>query len=162
MPPDPARAQRDLDSPAPSRAAVLGHPIHPMLVPFPLAFLTGAFLTDLAFWATGDGFWARVSLWLVGSGAVTGLAAGAVGAVDYMGVPRASALGLGKLHAASNVAAIVLALASWLLRLGDPAAAVLPLGLVLSALVAAILGVTGWAGGELAYRYRIGVTERGA
>ncbi len=49
----------------PSRAAVVGHPIHPVFVPFPLAFLVGALLTDLAYWWTADPFWGRASLWLV-------------------------------------------------------------------------------------------------
>jgi uncharacterized membrane protein len=159
MSPDPTLSLRDADAPAPSRAAILGHPIHPMLVPYPLTFLTTALATDLAFWATGGGFWAQASLWLIGAGVVTGLAAGAVGAVDYFGIPRARAVAMGHLHAAGNVAALLLALVNWLLRLGDPAAAVLPWGVLLSVLVAALLGVTGWAGGELSYRHRVGVTE---
>lgn len=156
---DPPGRRASEDAPAPSKAAILGHPIHPMLIPFPLAFLTGALLTDLAFWATSDGFWARASLWLLGAGLVTGLVAGAVGAIDYFGVPRARQVRMGHVHALGNVAALALALVNWLWRLGDPLEAVLPLGLVLSLLVAALLGVTGWAGGELSYRHRVGVTE---
>lgn len=151
-------ARRD-DAPAPSRAAIFGHPVHPMLVPFPLAFLVGALLADLGFWATADVFWARASAWLLGVGLLTGLAAGAVGAIDYFGVPRANALRIGRVHAYGNVVALALALANWILRLGGPADAILPTGLVLSLLTAAVLGVTGWAGGELSYRHRIGVTE---
>ena len=76
----------------PSTAAVLGHPIHPMLVPFPLAFLVGALATDLAASATRDPFWSRASAWLLGAGAVTGVLAGAVGSIDYLhGPPRARA-----------------------------------------------------------------------
>src|SRR3546814_6826582 len=67
-------AHRHTD-PAPSTAAIRGHPIHPMLIPFPLAFLVGVLLTDLAYWATSDPFWARASLWLVGAGVVSGLVA---------------------------------------------------------------------------------------
>ena len=48
-----------------SRASVGGHPIHPMLVPFPIAFLIGGFASDLVFWSNGDPFWARAALWLV-------------------------------------------------------------------------------------------------
>ena len=54
---------------------------------------------------------------------------------------------------------MVLALVSLLLRIGNPAGAVLPGGLVLSFIIVAILLVTGWMGGELAYRYKIGVIE---
>ena len=159
MSPDPISSVCDGDAPAPSRAAIMGHPIHPMLIPYPLTFLTTALATDLTFWATGGGFWAQASLWLIGAGVVTGVAAGAVGAIDYFGIPRARAVAMGHLHAAGNVAALVLSLVNSLLRLGDPAAAVLPWGVLLSVLITAVLGVTGWAGGELSYRHRVGVTE---
>src|SRR6185437_5872905 len=51
-----------------STAKVGSHPLHPMLIPFPVAFLVAAFVTDLAFIGTGDGFWARASMWLIGAG----------------------------------------------------------------------------------------------
>lgn len=147
---------RSLD-PAPSTAAVAGHPIHPMLIPFPVAFLVGVLASDLAYWGTADPFWARASLWLVGAGVVMGALAGVFGAADFFTISRARQHGIGWIHALGNVTALVLSLVSWLVRLDDPAAAVLPWGLVLSAVVAALLGVTGWAGGELSYRHRIGV-----
>jgi uncharacterized membrane protein len=112
--------------------------------------------SDLAFWATEDPFWARVSLWLVGAGLLTGLAAAAVGFVDFITIARVRELRAAWVHFIGNATAIALAAVSWILRLPDPAAAVLPGGLVLSAIIAAILGVTGWYGGELSYRYRVG------
>ena len=45
----------------PSTAAIMGHPIHPMLIPFPVAFLNAAVATDLAARSTGDPFWSRAS-----------------------------------------------------------------------------------------------------
>jgi Predicted membrane protein (DUF2231) len=56
---------------------------------------------------------------------------------------------------------LLLAAVSWLLRLSDPAAAVLPWGLALSAVTVGLLLVTGWTGGELAYRHMVGVTGHG-
>jgi uncharacterized membrane protein len=144
---------------APSTAAILGHPIHPMLVPFPLAFLVGVLLTDLAYWATADPFWARASLWLVGAGVVAGAVASIAGMIDFFTIQRAREHAMGWVHFLGNTTALALSLVNWLLRVDDPAAAVLPWGLVLSLVVAGILGVTGWAGGELSYRHRIGVTR---
>lgn len=120
---------------------------------------SGALLTGLAFWATGDVFWTRASPWLLGVGLVTGSVAGAVGAIDYFGVPCARHARMGHVHALGNAAALALALVNWLWRLSDPLEGVLSLGLVPSLLGAALLGVTGWAGGELFYRHRVGVTE---
>lgn len=147
---------RHLD-PAPSTAAIRGHPIHPMLVPFPLAFLVGALLTDLAYWLTIDPFWARASLWLIGAGVLSGAVAALFGLIDYVTIRRAREHILGWIHFLGNATALVLSLVNWLLRPDEPAAAILPWGLLLSAIVASILGVTGWAGGELSYRHRIGV-----
>ena len=64
----------------PSNVAILGHPIHPMLIPYPVAFLTSVVATDLAARATKDSFWARASSVLTAAGIVSGLVAGAVGA----------------------------------------------------------------------------------
>ena len=142
---------------APSTAAILGHPIHPMLVPFPLAFFVGVLLTDLAYWATADAFWARASLWLVGAGVVAGAAAAIAGMLDFFSIQRAREHAMGWVHFLGNAAALALSLVNWLLRVDEPAAAILPWGLVLSLVVTGILAVTGWAGGELSYRHRIGV-----
>ena len=62
----------DLSRGVRSTASIAGHPIHLMLVPFPIAFLVATLATDLVFWGTGDVFWARVSVWLVGAGVVMG------------------------------------------------------------------------------------------
>jgi uncharacterized membrane protein len=142
---------------APSTATIMGHPIHPMLVPFPLAFLVGVLLTDLAYWGTDDAFWARASLWLVGAGVVAGAVASIAGMVDFFTIQRAREHAMGWVHFLGNATALALSLVNWLLRVDDPATAVLPWGLVLSLVVAGILAVTGWAGGELTYRHRIGV-----
>lgn len=144
-----------------STAAIGGHPIHPMLVPFPIAFLVGTLVTDLAFWGTSDPFWARASAWLVGAGVVMGLLAAVFGFIDFVTIERARRGSTGWVHALGNLLAVGLSFVSLLLRIGDAKAGILPGGLVLSAIVVAILLVTGWMGGELAYRFKIGVIEDG-
>ncbi len=139
-----------------SRAAIGGHPLHPMLIPFPIAFLVTALLTDVVFWRTGNAFWAQASFWLVAAGVVTGLVAAVPGLIDFLGIGRVRELGMAWVHASGNVAAVGLSLVSMLIRWNDPAAGVLPWGLLLSLIVAAVLGVTGWIGGEMSYRHGIG------
>ena len=109
----------------------------------------------------GDPFWARASLWLVGTGLLTGLAAAAAGLTDFLTVARVRELRAAWIHLIGNVAALALAAISWLIRLPDAADAALPAGILLSIITAAILGVTGWYGGELSYRHKIGVIEEG-
>lgn len=140
-----------------SRASINGHPIHPMLIAFPIAFLVGTLASDAAFWWTADPFWARASLWLAGAGLVMGLLAAVFGLVDFIAIRQVHSMTAGWVHFLGNAVALLLTLWNVLHRLGDPVAGVLPLGIILSAIVVAILGVTGWLGGELSYRHRIGV-----
>lgn len=141
-----------------STAAISGHPIHPALVPFPIAFLIGAFLSDLAYWSTADTFWAQGSLWLVGTGVVTGGLAATFGLTDFLTIHRAREHVDGWVHFIGNVFVLVLGLINWALRLELSDQAVLPWGLVISALTTGILTITAWYGGELTFRHMIGVT----
>jgi uncharacterized membrane protein len=145
------------DSGVTSTVAIAGHPFHPLLVTFPIAFLVGAAGTDIGYWLTGDAFWARASIWLIGSGFISGLVAAATGLSDFLRIARVRKRSAGWLHLIGNVAALLLTLVNWILRFNDPAAAILPVGIVLSVLVSTILGVTGWYGAELSYRHKVGV-----
>jgi uncharacterized membrane protein len=144
----------------PSTAAVAGHPIHPMVVPYPIAFLTTALVTDVAARRTGDPFWTRASGLLLGAGIATGLAAGLIGAIDYFTIRRAREKPAGRLHAYGNVAALGLAAVNLAARGRDedgPSAS----DLALTAATAALVGVTGWMGAELSYRHMVGVAGHG-
>jgi FtsP/CotA-like multicopper oxidase with cupredoxin domain/uncharacterized membrane protein len=145
----------------PPTAAIGGHPLHPTLVPLPIGLLVGALGADLGAWWTGDPFFARAALWLTASGVGLGALAALPGLVDFLTIQRARVHRIGWVHALGNAAVLLLAMVSWLLRLGDPAAAVLPWGLALSTLTVGLLLVTGWTGGELAYRHLVGVTGHG-
>ncbi|MEX0655082.1 MAG: DUF2231 domain-containing protein [Phycisphaeraceae bacterium] len=142
-----------------SKARLFGHPLHPMVIPFPIAFLCGALVTDLVYWGTGDAFWARMSLWLIVGGFVTAFAASVLGMIDFFTIPRARSHAAGWVHAVGNFAVILLAILNAALRWPAPEARVLWGGLTLSAIVTVLLIVTGWVGGELSYRYKIGVMD---
>jgi len=141
----------------PSTASILGHPIHPMLVPFPIAFFIGALATDVAAWLSGDPFWARVSFWLIAGGVGMGVLAALAGLTDFLTIKRVRALNAARFHFLGNATVMVLSIISLTLRWGDPVAGLWPWGLVLSAAVTALLGVTGWLGGELVYKHGIGM-----
>ena len=146
----------------PSVAAVAGHPLHPAVVALPIGAFTGALAADLAFAATGDRFFARGSRLLTGAALATGLVAGALGAVDFVGRRQVRAHTASWVHAGGNVAALGLGAASLVVRAvaRDERSAVLPAGLALSVAAGTVLLVTGWLGGELSYRHRIGVMDR--
>jgi uncharacterized membrane protein len=143
----------------PSRAAIAGHPIHPMLVPLPIGLLAGAAASDVLFLRTGDRFFARASRWLLAGGIGGALSAAPFGLVDFVSIRAARERPEAWLHAIGNFTVVALAASSLALRSGSddrrpPGAAV-----VLSGAGASLLLVTGWLGGELAYRHRIGVAS---
>lgn len=145
------------DSGIPSTVAIAGHPLHPLIVTFPIAFLTGAFGTDLAYLFTQDPFWARAAIWLIGAGFISGLVAALTGMLDFLKIDRVKKHRAGWAHMVGNVTAMGLTLVNWLLRLNNVEGAVLPVGFALSLVVAALLGITGWYGAELVYRHKIAV-----
>ncbi len=146
-----------------STAAIGGHPIHPMLIPFPVAFLVGTLASDLAFWGTRNPFWAKASMWLLGAGIVMALLAALAGFTDFFGESRIRGLNDAWYHMLGNLTAVVIAIGSFVYRYtGGMESAILPWGLVLSLIVVGILLFTGWKGWEMVYRHRVGIVERGA
>ena len=143
--------------PIESLAAIDRHPMHPMIVPLPIAAVVGTLACDVLFSRTKDPFFARGARQLTDVALVTGLLAGALGAVDFTGRERIRRLDAAWFHAGGNLLALGLMAASRGSRQRDERGAVMPLGLATSAAAAMVLGVTGWLGGELSYRHRVGV-----
>jgi uncharacterized membrane protein len=131
-----------------------------MLIPFPLAFFYATLVSDLAYWRTGEAFWATASSYLLAAAILTALLAAVAGFTDFVGDRRVRALGDAWQHLIGNLIAVALAILNLILRVGDAAAAIVPTGLLLSAAVGLILVFTGWRGGELVFRHRVGVAER--
>jgi uncharacterized membrane protein len=139
----------------PSTVAIAGHPIHPALVPLPIGAAVLAFASDLAAARTGDAFWARCSRWLLRASLVTGAAAAPLGSVDLLTIPAARRLPSAWVHAAGNSLVLLLTLLEVARRRGGVRAAEAAPDRTGFAL--ALLGISGWLGGELSYRHRIGV-----
>ena len=139
-------------------AKLASHPIHPMLVPFPIALFIATFACDLAYWFTGGIFWAQAAIWALGAAILTAALAAGAGLTDFLGNRRIRAMSDAWQHMLGNVTVVVLALISFLIRYSYGAAeGVMPWGLLLSAVIAALLLFTGWKGGELVYHHRIGM-----
>jgi uncharacterized membrane protein len=142
-----------------STASIAGHPIHPMLIPFPIAFFVATFVCDLAYWYTGATAWVTSSVWLLGAGLIMAALAAVAGLIDVIGDVRIRQLNDVWLHAGGNVIVVLIELYNWYSRYESGAAAVIPVGLTLSAVVVLILLFTGWKGWEMVYRHRVGVAD---
>jgi len=140
-----------------SKARLLGHPIHSMLIVFPLGLLATAAVFDIIGLVGGDTGWFRISFWMIAAGIIGGLLAAVFGAADWLAIPsgtRAQRIGL--LHGGGNVVVVLLFVASWFLRRPAPESPA-TLAFVLSFAAVTLALVTGWLGGELVYRLGVGI-----
>ena len=130
---DPIQERRALHG-TESKIAIAGHPLHAMLVAFPIALAVCTLGADLLYWWTGDAFWARVAVWAAIGAFAMGLLAGITGTVELLIVPG-----------------IRIRSASWTHFI-----------LAVMLLAAGLTGVTGWHGGKLVFDYLIGTTASGS
>jgi uncharacterized membrane protein len=141
-----------------NKARFLGHPIHPVIVVFPVALFTSSVVFDVLYLITRNPDFPTVAFFMIGTGILSGLLAAVFGVIDWLGLPPRSrswnfALG----HGVGNVLAVMLFTLNWILRRGSEN--FLPDGrmLTLSFAGVAIILFTAWLGGELVYRLGVGV-----
>src|SRR5438067_10157602 len=104
-----------------SKAKLLGHPIHPMLIVLPLGLLATAVAFDIVGLIRGESEWFRISFWMIAAGVIGGLLSAIFGLVDWLAIPagtRAKSIGLW--HGVGNVAVTLLFIISWFLRRPTP------------------------------------------
>ncbi|MDD7971349.1 DUF2231 domain-containing protein [Roseinatronobacter alkalisoli] len=152
---DPVEEHRALH-PTESLIAISGHPLHAMLVAFPIALTMSVLGADLLYWWTGDAFWARAAGWAAFGAFVMGVLAGVTGTVELLLVRGIRNRSSSWTHFILAVMLLSLIGANWVYRIGQPEEAVLPLGLCLSLVAAGLTAVTGWHGGKLVFDYQIG------
>ncbi|MFN3275413.1 MAG: DUF2231 domain-containing protein [Paracoccus sp. (in: a-proteobacteria)] len=142
-----------------TKIALSGHPVHAMMVAFPIALAFSTLGADGMYWLTGDEFWPRVALWAAGIAFALGVLAGIAGTVELLMVPGIRIRSASWTHFILAVMLLSLLGLNWGFRLPDPQGAVLPWGAMISGLTALMTGITGWHGGKLVFDYRIG-TQR--
>jgi uncharacterized membrane protein len=142
-----------------STASIGGHPIHAILVQFPIVCFVGAFITDIIYWRSMSFIWETFSVWLLTAGLVGAGLAAIAGLVDFVGDRRIRQLRSAWIHALGNGLVIVLSVINVFVHSRDGYTAVVPTGIVLSGLVVLIMMITGWMGREMVYRHRVGVTD---
>lgn len=143
-----------------SRAHLSGHPLHPMLIPFPLAFFIGTFVFDVLFVITLNQAFHAVGYYLGIAGCIMALVAAVPGAIDYFATvpPKSSAKKRAAIHGLLNTLILILYFVAWLLKTGSDSPDWLIL--CLEAIGFVLLFFTGWMGATLVYRNQIGVNSR--
>lgn len=142
-----------------SRAKLLGHPIHQMLIVFPLGLLAMAVIFDIIAAVVGNAHWSEGAFWMIGAGVVTGPIAAPFGFVDWLAIPAGTrARRIGAIHGIGNVVVLLLFAGSWWLR-STPLATPGAVALTLSFVGGGLALITGWLGGELVDRLAVGVYD---
>lgn len=141
-----------------SRVKLFGHPVHPMLIVFPVGLFATAVIFDILTMATGNNAFPIVAFYMIAAGVAGGLLAAIFGFIDWLALPNNSrAKSIGGWHGLGNVVITGLFAVSWFLRLNNQNFAPGTLALLLSFAGIALALITAWIGGELVYRLGVGV-----
>ena len=136
------------------RAAIAGHPIHPMLVPMPIGLWIFSLVSDFVFKSTADARWDAAAYFTLGGGIVGALVAALPGLVDLTGLREPAERRIGTIHLAINLAIVAIqAVNFWLRAQHGPG----NLPVLISVAAVAALIVSGWLGGHLVHV--LGVTQ---
>ena len=142
-----------------SRAKLLGHSIHPIMIVFPLGLLATGVVFDVIHLIWGNPTFATVAYWMIASGIIGGLLAAPFGWIDWFAIPSGSrAKTIGLMHGLGNMTAILFFILSWWMRYDAPERPELMASLF-SFIGAGLAAVGGWLGGELVFRHRVGVAD---
>lgn len=141
-----------------SKAKILGHPAHPILIVFPLGLLSTGVVFDIIYLMMGSPSFVTVAFWMIAAGIIGGLIAAPLGLIDWLAIPpntRAKHIGL--MHGVGNLMVLLLFIGSWWFRrnIDFPGA----WAFVLSFAGFALVLITGWLGGELVDRLGVGVDD---
>lgn len=147
-----------------SKVSIKGHPIHPMLIPIPIGLLVGSLVADMVYLADGRLFWYDMAWWTMAFGVIGALVAAIPGMIDYNAVVKEDrkARATGLAHMIINFSVVGLYLLNLALRYNHLATDGPMLGatLALSILAILALGASGWLGGELVYRFGVGMSPQ--
>jgi uncharacterized membrane protein len=138
-------------------ASIAKHPIHPMLVVFPVGLWIFSFVCDLIYRFSHTPIWSDVALYAIGGGIIGALLAAIPGFIDYLSITEIRAKRIATYHLILNLAGVLLFAINFWLRLSDRTA-ILPVVLSLITIIA--VGISGWLGGELVYVHGLGVEQQ--
>jgi uncharacterized membrane protein len=138
-----------------SPASVARHPIHPMLVVFPIGLWVFSLVSDLVYAFGGAAVWNDVAFYTMAGGIVGALLAAVPGFVDYLALRGPRVRRVAVTHMAMNLVVVALFGLNLWLRTWLGVDSNLPL--ILSVVGVVLLGISGWLGGEMVYVHGVGV-----
>ncbi len=144
---------QDLDA----TATLGGQPLHRIFVPFPIVCFTGALITDIVYWQTAEVMWERFSAWLITVGLLMAVFAVIAGLIDFLFSRRIRTMRPAWYHVLGSLIVLGLSMLNAFVHSRDAYTAVVPQGLILSAVVVLVMIFTNWMGRDMVYRQGVGV-----
>ncbi|HEX8843435.1 MAG TPA: DUF2231 domain-containing protein [Pyrinomonadaceae bacterium] len=146
-----------------SPASIAGHPIHPMLIPFPIALWVFSLVADLIYLWRGNEGWLWMARWTLLAGCIGAIAAAIFGLIDYFSIKDKEVVKVANWHARLNILALLLFAASWYLRTDRGSdlvndSLIIPIALSVTGVIA--ITVSGWLGGELVFKHGVAVNPQ--
>lgn len=146
-----------------SKASIAGHPIHPMLVAFPIGLWVTSFVLDVIFYFMRNSTLAMISKVMIAAGLVGAAAAAVPGIIDWLSIKDPRVKKVADWHARLNIIALIVFGASLYLRMRIGAPLVnwhARIPVLLSALGILLIGISGWLGGALTFEHGVGVAPQ--
>jgi uncharacterized membrane protein len=143
-----------------SKASIGGHPIHPMLVAFPIGLWVTSFALDIWYYFERNPTWLYASKFMIAAGCVGALAAAVPGIIDWLVLKDKRVVRIANWHARLNIIALIVFAISLYFRMQRGGAIVghrLTIPFLLSLLGVILISISGWLGGEMVYRYGVSV-----
>src|SRR5262245_4091585 len=143
-----------------SRASIREHPIHPMLVGFPIALWIFSLICDVAYHAGSlNEFWKSAAFYSMAIGVIGALLAAVPGFIDYLSITEPRTKKIATTHMILNLVILAMFLFNLGMRYNGAASAEM-FEVVLSVVAIALLAVSGWLGGHLVYVHHVGVAPK--
>jgi uncharacterized membrane protein len=142
-------------------ASIKGHPLHPILVTFPIGLWIFSLAADIIYFGRlASGAWRDIAFYSMAAGIAGALLAALPGVVDLFSITNPRLRRIGIIHMVLNLIVVALFCINWALRYGQTST---PTGaFILSIIGVVVMGVSGWLGGSMVHRYRMSVEEPGA
>lgn len=143
-----------------TRASIYRHPIHPMLVVFPLGLWIFAFICYVVYMVNAGASWRAASLYAMAGGIIGAVLAAIPGLIDLLTLWKSRVWTTGLLHMIANVTGLILFIMAFAIGISRTGSSVATLVLSILGLIA--IGVGGWLGGAMVYEHGVGVQRQQA
>jgi uncharacterized membrane protein len=147
-----------------SPASIMGHPIHPMLIPFPIALWVFSLVADVVYLLGGDAAWKDwIAFYSLAGGIIGAVAAAVFGIIDWLSIKDRAVKRTADWHARLNVIALLIFGASFYLRTSDGhswmgGSVTIPVSLSVVGVI--LITISGYLGGELVFKHAVAVNPQ--